>query len=246
MSVFIINSFARALWTPSEITTTAWYDAADLGTITHSGGAISQWDDKSGNDYHVTQSTGSKQPDTGTRTIGGKNVIEFNGGQVLANNAFAMSSALITMFGVLASDTADGVRVISIQNSGSVEMYPWGAGCRSPEQATISIGLNTDINLYSFVKSAADDHELWNNGTSVGTDSTTTTTFTSSDIIIGALNDGSPPTSAFNGRLAEFIVIDSAISTSNRQKVEGYLAWKWGREGSLPSGHKFKSAPPRI
>lgn len=243
---FIINPYARAFWTPSEIGTTAWYDADDSSTITHSGGAVSQWNDKSGNGYHVTQSTGSKQPDTGTRTIGGKNVIEFNGGQVLINNSFAMSSALITMFGVLASDAAEGVRVISIQNSGSFEMYPWGAGCRSPEQATISIGLNTNINLYSFVKSAANDHELWNNGTSVGTNSTTTTTFTSSDILIGALNDGSPPAAAFNGRLAEFIVIDSAISTSNRQKVEGYLAWKWGREASLSNSHKFKSAPPRL
>ena len=37
-------------WTPSVLTTEAWYKA-DSG-ITESGGKVSQWDDQSGNDYH--------------------------------------------------------------------------------------------------------------------------------------------------------------------------------------------------
>ena len=40
----------------------AWHDADDGDTITVSGGSMSQWDDKSGNDNHLVQSTASKQP----------------------------------------------------------------------------------------------------------------------------------------------------------------------------------------
>ncbi len=40
----------------------AWYDAYDASTITEAAGAVSQWDDKSGNLRHITQSTGANQP----------------------------------------------------------------------------------------------------------------------------------------------------------------------------------------
>ena len=36
------------------------------------------------------------------------------------------------------------------------------------------------------------------------------------------------------------------VSDAFYQKMEGYLAWKWGLEGSLPVGHPYKSAPPRV
>ena len=39
---------ASTLWTPAYLLTEAWYDAADLATITEAAGAVSQWDDKSG------------------------------------------------------------------------------------------------------------------------------------------------------------------------------------------------------
>jgi len=46
------------------------------------------------------------------------------------------------------------------------------------------------------------------------------------------------------GLLGEIIVVNSALSDSDRQKLEGYLAHKWGMAGALPSGHPYKSAPP--
>ena len=42
-------------WTPARMTTAAWYDASDAGTITATGGAVSEWADKSGNDNHARQ-----------------------------------------------------------------------------------------------------------------------------------------------------------------------------------------------
>jgi hypothetical protein len=46
--------------------------------------------------------------------------------------------------------------------------------------------------------------------------------------------------------LWELICIDAAPDNAERQRIEGYLAHKWGESGSLPSDHPYKSAPPRI
>ena len=65
---------------PTNITNLQlWLDADDSGTITQSSGNVSQWDDKSGNENHGTQGTEANQPNTGTRTLNDKNVLDFNG-----------------------------------------------------------------------------------------------------------------------------------------------------------------------
>ena len=44
--------------------------------------------------------------------------------------------------------------------------------------------------------------------------------------------------------VAEVLVYDSKLSDADREKVEGYLAHKWGMAAELPVGHPYKSAPP--
>jgi hypothetical protein len=39
-----------------------WLDAADTSTITHSSNAVSEWNDKSGNEFNLSQSTSDSQP----------------------------------------------------------------------------------------------------------------------------------------------------------------------------------------
>lgn len=54
-------------------------------------------------------------------------------------------------------------------------------------------------------------------------------------------------TDVWDGEIAEVIYCsgqDWASSTSDRDKIEGYLAWKWGLEGDLPTGHPYKTSPP--
>ncbi len=43
---------------------------------------------------------------------------------------------------------------------------------------------------------------------------------------------------------AEILVFNSQITTTQRQQIEGYLAWKWGLVSSLPSTHPYKLFPP--
>jgi hypothetical protein len=50
----------------------------------------------------------------------------------------------------------------------------------------------------------------------------------------------------FDGTVSELISLPSVISTTDRQLLEGYLAWKWGIEASLPTGHPFRNTPPTV
>jgi hypothetical protein len=82
-----------------------WIDASDTSTITESGGAVSQIDDKSGNAYHLTQADALRQPLTGVSTINGRNVLHYggiSGGQRdwLTNTSAPVASTSYTMFAV--------------------------------------------------------------------------------------------------------------------------------------------------
>ena len=49
---------------------------------------------------------------------------------------------------------------------------------------------------------------------------------------------------AFQGYVGEIVTYPSGLSDSDRQKVEGYLAWKWGIQNNLPDSQPYKNAPP--
>jgi hypothetical protein len=77
---------------------------------------------------------------------------------------------------------------------------------------------------------------------------------------ISTVNDTSFPTSTYslsigaetessylaNALASEIVIIGGILSTANRQLLEGYLAWKWGIEASLPTGHPFRNTPPTV
>jgi hypothetical protein len=48
----------------------------------------------------------------------------------------------------------------------------------------------------------------------------------------------------FSGEIAEILIFEDSVTFSSRQKVEGYLAHKWGLKAQLPSLHPFQSSPP--
>jgi hypothetical protein len=46
------------------------------------------------------------------------------------------------------------------------------------------------------------------------------------------------------GRIAEVVVANTLADAGDRQRLEGYLAHKWGLQGNLPADHPWKAAPP--
>ena len=48
----------------------------------------------------------------------------------------------------------------------------------------------------------------------------------------------------WKGSVCEIIALPDSPSSADVEKIEGYLAHKWGLEGDLPSNHNFKSSAP--
>ncbi len=69
-----------------------WWDADDTATITQGGGFdVASWADKAGG-VPLAYGTGSQRPLTGSRLLNGRNVLDFNGAQMLrADRSFPVS-----------------------------------------------------------------------------------------------------------------------------------------------------------
>jgi hypothetical protein len=51
---------------------------------------------------------------------------------------------------------------------------------------------------------------------------------------------------AVTASVNEILVYNTALSTPERQTIEGYLAWKWGIQASLPGSHPYSSNAPSL
>ena len=49
---------------------------------------------------------------------------------------------------------------------------------------------------------------------------------------------------SFQGVFYEILAYNTVLSTTDREKIEGYLAWKWGLQANLPAAHPYLSAAP--
>jgi len=238
----ISNFSANVIWTPEQLSTSAWFDASDTSTVIAGGSSnVYQWNDKSGNGNDVTQTTGSQQPLTGTRTMNGFNVIEFldTSDQLLAIDSSLATFTEPEILCVVEFDT-DGYLMDSfngdrgaIRRSGGSLSTVTQAG-----QTNTGVPISTDPTMI-----------YCNYNTSGGflaVDGATPASIAGTYNTIEGLTLGSwsgHVTVFFNGIIGEFI-ITSGLSTGDRQKIEGYLSHKWGLEGNLPSSHPYKSFAP--
>ena len=58
--------------------------------------------------------------------------------------------------------------------------------------------------------------------------------------------NGSGGKSFLNGEVYEVMVFAKKLNDFAVRRLEGYLAYKWGASGNLPSSHPFKSTRPRF
>ena len=241
-----------AAWTPAALGSdlALWLDAADSSTITLNGSTVSQWNDKSGNARHATQGTAASQPTYSQNQLSGKPAVVFDGtDDFMSVSAFnnAVSLALIGSGGSVLSPLISGAAPLDFSPA-------WNANeatvdYRGRTNTTIrSVNLGGGINNFSIgfisLDSANGEVKLSGNG---GTQTSFSQTIVSSDTTINTLGRDYQGSSQFaNGRIAEVVVASSLLSTTDRQRLEGYLAWKWGLEANLPSGHPFKNTPPTV
>ena len=241
-------------WTPAQMTTAAWYDASDAATLTLSGSSVTAWADKSGNDLHLVQGVANKQPQFGVNTINGMTTVKFDGSNdnlVTGSNPFAaggISDAMVIV--VHRHDASARGTLFSLSgtsaNTGRWQAHaPWtstmyfdAGGGRINTSYGVAVG---DVILASFYNSTTEGvQQVYKNGALLVGDTTANSTNTVGNIFMGSSAD----TQYQNTSIAEMIIINGTVGVDDRQKLEGYLAHKWGQAGNLPAGHPYKSASP--
>ena len=255
----MFTSAGAELWTPANMTTAAWYDADDAATITESAGAVSQWDDKSGNSVHCVQASPSQKPLTGSATINSTNALSFDGTNDYLEklSESLMDKVELSVFAVVqpiaGGDNFQGIITNSsttAANRSDLTYYKasgYMAYVRPGSSSALASSNVTDVPMVlagvGSISGANTTSEIWLDGTA-GTTQTQTSGFTATEnlVYIGFLNG----TRYFKGYIGEIVVMRSTASATDRQRIEGYLAHKWSLEANLPSGHPFKSAAPTI
>ena len=261
---------ATAAWTPDELgSLVGWWDADAITGLSDTD-PVSTWSDLSSSGWDATASSGDR-PTYRTGVLNSKPIVRFSGSNHLnlgsidlfrnvgGGTIYAVTkdAAITTISSVFFGSTNAGVTRLGLQSGGG------GSGnndkfrsngrrldadsnqdAASTQQVTTNWTLlgcvadwqGTDLSL--FVDAVLDGQNA-----SFQTSGNTSNTATgSNNTCIGAQSTSN--NSGFDGDIAEIVVTHNALSTADREKLEGYLAHKWALTGNLPSGHPYKTSPP--
>jgi len=239
------------LWRPDELGAdlALWLDAEDTASITLNGSTVSQWDDKSGNARHASQPTSSLQPTYNTTGLNSKPTIDFDG----TDDFFSVPEFnTVTVFlvgnqGTITRPQLSGADPNTSKPAWNVNNN--NVAYRNDSSGTIRAvfpgGSTTEFAIGGIQLDISGNQVLINgNGGTI-------TTFSETLIAIdGKVNtvgrDFAGAEQFTDGAIAEIITLNNLPSTEDRQRVEGYLAWKWGLESNLPIGHPYQLYPPYI
>jgi len=231
-------------WTPAMLTTEAWFDAADAGTITEVFGAVTQWDDKSGNDNHAVQTNGFTSEPTYTAS------------DSLANNLGSIGSTVSTgKIGLnTPSMTAQTIYAVVYYKDGVDSLFDGFETLISNESGARPARILGTSGGTDWLTTGSNE---FNEETYVNGSNTTSNTALPMPLTMFRFRKGADQTQAFAigynqesanrswiGAYCEFVFTDGEETLADQQKIEGYLAWKWGLEAELPTGHPYKDAPP--
>ena len=231
-----------------------WLDGNE--NITESGGFISSWGDRSGNNIDLNQSVGEDRP-TLITNASIPPTISFNG-----TSSFLRSSADV---GILNSTPFMVYAVVKNKSTSTDGDYLFDSDdpdTTTPQlhRALVSLSRNGKAHQYagSWVNSnialSEDSFHLitasFNGATSfIGVDGVYGATANAG---IQTLTDGITLGTNHNntlyfldGEIGEFIIINALDTLADRERMEGYLAHKWDLASALPSSHPYKTNAPQ-
>jgi hypothetical protein len=251
------------LFSPTQIPgCQLWLDAADTSTssMVLSGQTISTWKDKSGNGNATTTSVG---PVPLVRNgINGLSVAQVSPGRYFYMDPLTNPANTTTVTAFAVSSMFNGVgtfgRLLSFgklsdgTNNFDYSTVPNFIFCRDNLNQAVSIYRNNSFITTSitytvpFLMEAVFDATTCTgflNGTQFNTFASSGT-FSFNRLGIGVnIDTKTDPGDVYSGNIGEIIIFYSALTTSQRQQVEGYLAWKWGFVANLPANHPYKTTP---
>jgi len=238
---------AGVAWSPSGVTNVvAWYDAADSSKVIRDGNnKVSQWQDKSGKNRHAARVNVADQPAyqasdsrmNGRPSIGAGSIdgsIGLDTPAMAAKNVYAV---VCYSDGTTATFPASGYptlfsgpgsygefRVMGNQNTddfiGTYHFNNAGTFKNGSTVSSLNNVLPMPASLFLFKATAARTqvYSLGYNKVTAGR--------------------------TWNGAYSEIIFTNGTEALETQQKIEGYLAHKWGLYANLPTDHPYRDAPP--
>jgi hypothetical protein len=224
-----------------------------------SGTTITQWRDKSGNANNAT-ATGS--PAVAQNSINGLQAVTAAVGTYFLGSV-SITGPSLTCFGVATTDvTMPNVRspradqrLVSLASGSNLDYnVTGGVVALHNKDATNTIStynnfplasnpISTGVPFMAVTQYNGTTGSLWYNGSPGSVASSgSVTNFTITKYGIG--NQANPTNEYWSGFIGEIILYNNALTTSQRQQVEGYLAWKWGLQANLPASHQYKAITP--
>ena len=237
------NIAGLSLWLDA---TTGLFDATSGGnSVTTDGGSVARWEDQSGNSRHITQATLASQPILKTAIQNGKNIIRFDGTNDILrrSGAFVHAQGAATIFVVVSANTGVNDRFMNegrTANTTSLYMPIISANATQfnvlyrLDNNTIPLNnvnfgvafngtgfklvcaVDSGTNFAGFINKVTTNNQNYSRGT------VTLDTFAIGGWATTIERD------FFPGDVAEVVIYNTALGTSDRQSVENYLYSKWG------------------
>jgi len=226
-----------------------WLDAADATTITLSGSIVTQWRDKSGSGNNAMPVyTGPTLVQNVKNSLPG---LSFSGGNIMKCGAFLTSTSFSAFIVVNnTSGTKVSMGVWKVQYGSyvitDVEIKVGTENSSTYSNTSITIPDFTTTHMYAVTlsSSSAPASSFTYNGSFDGSNTVITGTSSSGnaatcaqEVAIGGLMENNSPQYMMTGYIYEVIFFSNALTSTQRQQVESYLAQKWGLRQQLPQGH---------
>jgi len=220
---------------------TLWLDADAPSTITQATG-VSQWNDKSGSGNNVVQATGSKQPAYVQSVLNGKPVLRFTNASAQTMTTSTNFISPVSVIYIARQTGGTNGRVLTGVNNNWLLGFWGGSHAQAYFEGWVSPAGGTPSTTNWYIESAVETGALssyYENGVQIASNAGGVAGPNGLSLVgMGGVSEFS------DADIAEIVVYNRALSDAERQKIEGYLAAKWGLQSSLPSTATYKSSAP--
>lgn len=251
-------------WIPTDFTGSPviniehWFDAADNATITASGTTLTTWSNKGERVRNVALTLSNAAPSSGTITTGsvqqqnGLNLIGAGSGILSADAQFNVNAARTRFFVARPTVNQASTTVVFLNQTGTANgrdtIVLDSANGGRPLEVAQNVAIKTMttnplpnqsnvLAMYSFQNGGlVATNRIAYNGSNLPL---------SISVAAGSyLNSLVSTQIGSNADIGEWISYNADLSNTQSAQVEGYLAWKWGLQDSLPANHLYKLYRP--
>ena len=232
-------------WDPSFLPGLALWLKADAISGLLDNERIVAWPDATGNDAIARQPSLANQPRYRVDALNGLPVARFTGNEWLTvASTLGIEAQPFSQIALWKPDGAGQAMMLWVNNSGLIVT-----------DFDDDIGIFSGSALFNF---NAHPFGQWHLIAGVHNGLAGSLTVDGGVSVTGSTGSGAPAGDLtigagiagldrlLSGDLAEIMITRTALTVAERQRLEGYLAHKWGLATSLPPAHPFRAAPPNF